>query len=204
MFILNIIFILFFLVIIVSGIFIMSSRNPIQSILYLVTVFCSSACLLVMLKIEFLAMLLLLVYVGAIAVLFLFIVMMLNVRIIELREGFFSYIPVGGIVVILFFSEIVLLAYVNLNSSYSFNFEAILELWIFSCNSLGSVILIGQLIYSFYGYLLIVTSFVLLLSLIGSITLTLEQGRDIELYKRQEIFNQINRPSTNIYFWFRT
>ena len=78
-----------------------------HSILFLVLVFCNAAGLLLLLETEFLAMLLLIVYVGAIAVLFLFVVMMLNIRITELKESVLRYIPIGGLVLIIFFLEVI-------------------------------------------------------------------------------------------------
>jgi NADH-quinone oxidoreductase subunit J len=90
----------------VSGGLVVSARNPMHSILFLVLVFCNSAGLLLLLETEFLAMLFLIVYVGAIAILFLFVVMMLNVRVTELKESILRYLPIGGLILILFFFEV--------------------------------------------------------------------------------------------------
>jgi len=85
---------------------VISARNPVYSILFLVLVFCNAAGLLLLLETDFLAMLLLIVYVGAVAVLFLFVVMMLNVRITTLKESVLRYLPVGGLIIFIFFFEV--------------------------------------------------------------------------------------------------
>merc|ERR1711988_2049458 len=85
---------------------VISARNPIHSVLFLVLVFCNAAGLLILLETEFLAMLFLVVYVGAIAVLFLFVVMMLNIRVTELNESVLRYIPIGGLILLIFFLEV--------------------------------------------------------------------------------------------------
>jgi NADH-quinone oxidoreductase subunit J len=83
---------------VVAGLLVVSAKNPVHSVLFLITAFFSAAGLFVLLGAEFLAMLLIVVYVGAVAVLFLFVVMMLDVDFAELRQGFAQYLPVGGLV----------------------------------------------------------------------------------------------------------
>ena len=92
---------------IICGIMVISSRNPVFSVLFLVLVFCNAAGLLLLLETDFLAMLFLIVYVGAIAVLFLFVVMMLNVRITTLKESVLRYLPIGGLILFIFFFEVI-------------------------------------------------------------------------------------------------
>jgi NADH:ubiquinone oxidoreductase subunit 6 (subunit J) len=99
-------FYIFSSIAIVSGIMVISSRNPMHSVLFLVLVFCNAAGLLLLLETEFLAMLLLIVYVGAIAVLFLFVVMMLNIRLTELNESILRYLPIGGVILLIFLFEL--------------------------------------------------------------------------------------------------
>ena len=98
-----------------SGVLIFNSRNSVLSVLYLVLVFCGSSCFLLVLKLEFLGALVLIVYAGAIAILFFFVIMMLNVHLLELREQLLRYLPLGGLVCVLLLCEGVLLAYVDLN-----------------------------------------------------------------------------------------
>ena len=95
-------FYIFSSIAIVSSLMLISARNPVHSVLFLVLVFCNAAGLLILLETEFLAMLFLVVYVGAIAVLFLFVVMMLNVRVTELNQSLLRYIPIGGLILIIF------------------------------------------------------------------------------------------------------
>src|SRR6201994_2620164 len=91
-------FYLFAIVTLASGVMVISSRNPVHSVLFLILAFFNSAGLFVLLGAEFLAMILVVVYVGAVAVLFLFVVMMLDINFAELRQGFMRYLPVGGII----------------------------------------------------------------------------------------------------------
>src|SRR5437763_2296662 len=104
----TIFFYLFSAVTIASGIMVIGSRNPVQSVLFLILAFVNSAGLFMLLGAEFLAMILVIVYVGAVAVLFLFVVMMLDVDFVEMRQGFLNYLPVGGLVGIVFLVELLL------------------------------------------------------------------------------------------------
>ena len=85
----------------ISGVLVVSARNPVHSVLFLILTFFSAAGLFVLLGAEFLAMLLVVVYVGAVAVLFLFVVMMLDVDFVALRQGFAQYLPIGGVVALI-------------------------------------------------------------------------------------------------------
>src|SRR5437899_8521038 len=93
-----------------SGIAVVSARNPVHSVLFLISAFFSAAGLFVLLGAEFLAMLLVVVYVGAVAVLFLFVVMMLDVDFAELRQGFARYLPIGALVAAILVFEMVTIA----------------------------------------------------------------------------------------------
>src|ERR1700719_2723329 len=93
---------------IVSGLAVVSARNPVHSVLFLILAFVNAAGLFVLMGAEFLAMILIIVYVGAVAVLFLFVVMMLDVDFTELRQGFLNYLPVGGLVGVVLLFELVL------------------------------------------------------------------------------------------------
>src|SRR3974390_885408 len=102
-------FYLFAGVCIASAVMVIASRNPVHSVLFLILAFVNAAGLFVLMGAEFLAMILIVVYVGAVAVLFLFVVMMLDVDFAELREGFLNYLPIGATVGILLFVELVLI-----------------------------------------------------------------------------------------------
>src|ERR1700716_3191990 len=93
---------------VMSAFMVISARNPVHSVLYLILTFVNAAALFMLLGAEFLAMILIVVYVGAVAVLFLFVVMMLDVDFVELRQGFLNYLPVGGLVGLIVLVELVL------------------------------------------------------------------------------------------------
>src|SRR5271163_4663288 len=102
-------FYVFALVAIASGVIVISARNPVHSVLFLILAFFSAAGLFVLMGAEFLAMILVVVYVGAVAVLFLFVVMMLDINFSEMRQGFMKYLPIGALVGIILFVELVLI-----------------------------------------------------------------------------------------------
>jgi NADH-quinone oxidoreductase subunit J len=97
-------------VVVLSALFVVAARNPVHSVLWLICAFFTSAGLLVLIGAEFLAMLLIVVYVGAVAVLFLFVVMMLDVDFVELKQGFLNYLPIGAIVGLALLAEIIIVS----------------------------------------------------------------------------------------------
>src|SRR3972149_8194033 len=101
-------FYLFSAVTIAAGLMVIGARNPVHSVLFLILAFFNAAALFVMLGAEFLAMILVIVYVGAVAVLFLFVVMMLDVDFVELRQGFLNYLPVGALVGVVLLAELLI------------------------------------------------------------------------------------------------
>ena len=104
----TIVFYLLAVVTVAAGVMVIASRNPVQSVLFLILAFFNSAGLFVLLGAEFLAMILIIIYVGAVAVLFLFVVMMLDINFSELRAGFLQYLPIGAIVGIILLAELIL------------------------------------------------------------------------------------------------
>ena len=193
-------FYIFSAIAIISGSMVISARNPIHSVLFLVLVFCNAAGLLILLETEFLAMLFLVVYVGAIAVLFLFVVMMLNVRITELNESILRYIPIGGIILLIFLFEI--LSVINgdlvpffssklfvLDSDYiSLNHNLNITFWSNQINPLTNVASLGEVLYTYYVYCFMVASLILLVAMIGAILLTMRKRTNV---RKQEIFDQV-------------
>lgn len=183
----------------VSGGLVVSARNPMHSILFLVLVFCNAAGLLLLLETEFLAMLLLIVYVGAIAVLFLFVVMMLNIRVTELKESILRYIPIGGLVLIIFFIEVLSIingdlvpffSSANLNlTSQAFLLQPDLNLVIWSNNidPTTNIEAIGELLFTYYFYAFLMASMCLLVAMIGAILLTMRKQYNV---RRQEVYDQ--------------
>ena len=163
-----------------AGLMVISSRNPVHSVLFLILAFFNSAGLFVLLGAEFLAMLLVVVYVGAVAVLFLFVVMMLDINFAELRDGFQRYMPlglgVGGIllaeILFVFFNREEMPENLNLVSEVS-NTRAL-----------------GRVLYTDYIYLFQLAGLILLVAMIGAITLTLRRRENV---RKQSISTQNDR-----------
>jgi NADH-quinone oxidoreductase subunit J len=183
----------FKILIIFSVFMVVHSSNPIHSVLFLILVFCNSAGIVLMLQAEFLAMVFVVVYVGAIAVLFLFVVMMLNIKSVELNYSVLSYLPIGGLIVVLLTVQISLLLYKNLsnvtNDDFSYN------LWVEYYNSITNMEVIGQLLYTYYFDLFLMCGMILLVAMIGAIVLTLTHRNQA---KRQNIFDQISRNPQDV------
>lgn len=185
-----------------AGLLVIFSKNPVQSVLFLVVVFCLSAQLFVLLEVDFLAMVLIIVYVGAIAVLFLFIVMMLNIRVVELGEILNRYFPLATIVGLIIFSEIVFSLYYSLGYSYS---PTLYLDWYKSFLSHSNVVSLGLVLYTYFSPFLIISGVLLLLAMISSIMLTLDVSNSSEPLlggsRKQIISDQVDRPVNDLNFW---
>ncbi len=180
-------FYLFAIVAVASGAMVISSRNPVHSVLFLILAFFNSAGLFVLLGAEFLAMILVVVYVGAVAVLFLFVVMMLDINFSEMREGFLQYLPIGGAIGLVLLAELVLIF-----GSWVVSPEAG-EVAVSPTPPLGEMsntAALGQLIYTDFIYLFQAAGLVLLVAMIGAIVLTLRKREGV---KRQVIADQVSR-----------
>lgn len=177
---------------VLSGIMVIGARNPIHSVLFLILVFCNATGLIILLEAEFLAMIFLVVYVGAIAVLFLFIVMMLNVRLIEFNESILRYMPIGALIGLIFLVELYLIIGHELTPIPNVDLGSSLEMvtWASQVHSLTNMETIGELLYTHYFYLFLIASLILLVAMIGAIVLTLHHRENV---KRQEIFSQVAR-----------
>lgn len=182
------------LLILVSVFFIVLSPNPVYSVIWLVIFFILVSCILLLLNLDFLALMMLIVYVGAIAILFLFVIMMLNIKLIEISFlNLKKQIPFGILLIIIFFFQII---FVSLNI-FEFNKNlTILEqgsYFIFFNNyefNTNTKVL-GMLIYNNYWFFFILIGFALLLAMLGAVALTFKK-RDV---LRQEIYVQIVRDS---------
>ena len=179
----NLLFILFSSIILLSAIAVISSRNPVHSVLFLILAFVNSAGIFILAGAEFLAMILLIVYVGAVAVLFLFVVMMLNISIEELKvqvkKYFYSGVLVGTILLLeLLFSLTNLDFLQNTNKKLSTNYN------------LTNTHQIGKVMYTEYFFVFQISGCILLVAMIGAIVLTL---RSREGVLRQNISRQIER-----------
>ena len=172
----------------VSALMVVSSRNPVYSVLFLILAFFNSAALFVLIGAEFVAMILVIVYVGAVAVLFLFVVMMLDINLTEMKRGFLEYLPVGAAIGLVLLAEILFGLGVLGSGS-----ETIAAL-----NKAGPHIAtvdntraIGRVLYTQYFYLFQVAGLVLLVAMIGAIVLTLRSRPGV---RRQRVSDQLYRP----------
>jgi len=186
-------FYLFSAVMIASAVMVIGARNPVHSVLFLILAFVNAAGLFVLLGAEFLAMILVVVYVGAVAVLFLFVVMMLDVDFVELRQGFLDYLPVGALVGLVVLGELLLVL-----GSWAFAPEAAMEVSapIPPLASESNTQAIGELLYTRYIYFFQAAGMVLLVAMVGAIVLTLRHKTGV---RRQSIAAQVARtPATSV------
>lgn len=180
---------------IASGIAVVSARNPVHSVLFLIAAFFSAAGLFVLLGAEFLAMLLVVVYVGAVAVLFLFVVMMLDVDFAELRQGFARYMPLGGLIAGgLAIEMIIVSTTVATKGAARLNETPMASGAGATAASLPNVEAIGRVLYTNYVYFFQAAGMVLLVAMIGAIVLTLRHKPGV---KRQIIMDQVLRTPKN-------
>ena len=180
-------FYIFAAITVASAVMVIASRNPVQSVLFLILAFVNAAGLFILLHAEFLAMILVVVYVGAVAVLFLFVVMMLDVDFAELRQGFQQYLPVGALIGLIFLVEILLVV-----STWAVSPEA-LRVPIAATppgEAITNTEAIGRVLYTRYSYFFQAAGLILLVAMIGAIVLTL---RDRPGVRRQNIAKQVAR-----------
>ncbi|MBI1494912.1 MULTISPECIES: NADH-quinone oxidoreductase subunit J [Rhodobacterales] len=180
-------FYLFAITTVVAGFLVVISRNPVHSVLWLILAFLSSAGLFVLLGAEFLAMLLMIVYVGAVAVLFLFVVMMLDVDFAELKSGMAKYMPVALLIGIVILME---LAMVFGSWKTATEAEGLRQAVTPDVSEVHNTVALGQLIYDDYIYLFQAAGLILLVAMIGAIVLTLRHRPHV---KRQNVMEQMHR-----------
>jgi NADH-quinone oxidoreductase subunit J len=172
-------FYLFAAVCVASAVMVIVSRNPVHSVLYLILAFVNASGLFVLMGAEFLAMILVVVYVGAVAVLFLFVIMMLDVDFSELREGFLQYVPIGLVIGGIFLLELLLtVSYWVINPGAPKAITAAIPSNVTNTEALGLVL------YTKYIYYFQLAGMVLLVAMIGAIVLTLRHKVNV---KRQDI-----------------
>ena len=180
-------FYLFSIITVVAAVMVISARNPVHSVLFLILAFFNSAGLFVLLGAEFLAMVMVVVYVGAVAVLFMFVVMMLDVNIAELRQGFLQYLPLGGIVGLVLLMELAVVAGGFVFSpEVSERFAAPIPV----PSDIANTEALGNIIYTKYVYFFQAAGIIILVAMIGAIVLT---HRSREGTRKQRISNQVNR-----------
>ena len=180
-------FYLFAAICIASAFMVIAAKNPVHSVLFLILAFVNAAGLFVLLGAEFLAMILIIVYVGAVAVLFLFVVMMLDVDFAELRQGFLQYLPIGGVIGIIMLVELVLVV-----GTWAIAPDLAKEVAspIPPLATMLNTEALGHVLYTRYIYFFQAAGVVLLVAMIGAIVLTLHHKPNV---KRQNISAQIAR-----------
>jgi NADH-quinone oxidoreductase subunit J len=180
-----VLFYIFATVAVASGVLVVSARNPVHSVLFLILAFFNVAGLFILMGAEFLAMILVIVYVGAVAVLFLFVVMMLDIDFIELRSGFVRYLPIGALVGLILLAELVLI-YGSWTLAPSMATATIFG----GAGAMENTRELGAVLYTRYLFAFQVAGLILLVAMIGAIVLTLRQRTDV---RRQSIAAQLAR-----------
>ncbi|MEN6541124.1 NADH-quinone oxidoreductase subunit J [Parvibaculum sp.] len=170
-----------------AGFMVIAARNPVHSVLFLILTFFNAAALFVLMGAEFIALILVIVYVGAVAVLFLFVVMMLDIDFAQLRQGFLQYLPVGGLVGFILLVELLLVAGAWVITPEAAQVAASPAP---ALEQVANTRALGQILYTQYAYLFQASGLVLLVAMIGAIVLTLRHRPDI---KRQVIAHQVGR-----------
>jgi len=192
---------LFCLLLFVSSFFVISSRNPVHSVMSLVLVFLSSAGLLFCLEVEFLALSFIIVYVGAIAILFLFVIMMLDIKIGDNSSlGVFVYFPLGFFVTLAFLIEITKpLVEAVTSSTFSPVIKNSYEYtdWFNSIDYITNLESIGQILYTYYFVYFLVAGFILFIAMLGALMLTLTLNKVV---KKQLVYKQLARQNENAFF----
>ncbi len=180
-------FYMFATVVIAAGVMVISARNPVHSVLFLIAAFFNAAGLFVLMGAEFLAMILVIVYVGAVAVLFLFVVMMLDINFVEMRQGFLQYLPIGGLIGVILLIE---LLFVFAGWTVTPDAGNVAALPMFDLSEVSNTRALGRLLYTKYIYLFQAAGLVLLVAMIGAIVLTLRPRKGV---RRQKVPDQVRR-----------
>jgi len=178
-------FYVFSAIAVASALMVIASRNPVHSVLFLILCFVNSAGLFMLAGAEFLALILIVVYVGAVAVLFLFVVMMLDVDFASMRQGMPQYAPVGVVVGIILLLELLLVA-----GSFVISPEVTATAVVPIDGTIENTRAIGQVLYTRYIFLFQMAGAVLLVAMIGAIVLTLQHRVSV---RRQDVFKQTSR-----------
>jgi NADH-quinone oxidoreductase subunit J len=186
-------FYIFSFVAIVSAIMVTVSKNTVHSVFFLILDFISISCLFIMIGAEFLGMIMLIVYVGAVAVLFLFVVMMLNVA--QQKNQWFSaresskHIPVGLIISVIIFFELIIVI-----GGWKYKPDLVSAMYLTVDKEISNTHAIGYVLYTDYIHIFQLSGMILLVAMIGAIVLTFRQRSGV---KRQSYFNQISRERSD-------
>ncbi|GIU66106.1 NADH-quinone oxidoreductase subunit J [Candidatus Phycosocius spiralis] len=163
------------------------ARNPVHSVLFLILTFFTASGLFVLLGAEFLAMLLIVVYVGAVAVLFLFVVMMLDIDFAELKAGFFTYLPFGGLIALILFGQFAMVGGAWIEKSVTASAIAAPSP---AAAAVSNAEAIGRILYTDYIFLFQAAGIILFIAMVGAIALTLRHRDGI---RRQNVSAQVGR-----------
>jgi NADH-quinone oxidoreductase subunit J len=190
----ELLFFLFSSILLSSSLVVITARNPIHSVLFMILVFLNVVFILISLEVEFLALTFVIVYVGAVAVLFLFVVMMLNIKITSLNKELIHYFPIGGLVGLIFlFNVILVMLSSGVNSSLTSRVLKKYDYidWLSLVDSPTNIEVIGQVVYTAQSLYFIISGLVLLVAMIGAIVLT-NQNKDKSI-RTQQVFQQLSR-----------
>ena len=185
-----VLFYIFAALAVASGVMVVASRNPVHSVLFLIVAFFNAAALFLLIGAEFLAMILVIVYVGAVAVLFLFVVMMLNIDFVQLRSGFVRYLPIGTLLGLILLAELVL---VIGSWAVSPSLPSSAPVLATGGVALSNTHALGNILYTRYLFAFQAAGLILLVAMIGAIVLTLRHRDDV---RRQSISAQLARRHT--------
>ena len=180
-------FYLFSSILLLSSLMVISTKNPVHSVLFLILAFLNAAGIFVILHAEFLAMILIIVYVGAVAVLFLFVVMMLDFKTSLGKDNILQYMPIGLLIGLVFIAELVI---VLINTRLDLSNIQILSNPLDNFSDQSNTEAIGSILYTNYVLYFQLSGVILLVAMVGSIVLTL---RDREGVKRQIVSEQVDR-----------
>jgi len=161
-------FYVFALILLFAAVRVITARNPVHAALFLVLAFFTSAALWLLLEAEFLAITLVLVYVGAVMVLFLFVVMMLDINVAPVREGFIKYLPVGAAVALIIFIEMALIVGSSYFGGEQYNLVR-------QAADYSNTRELGSVLYTFYVYPFEIAAVILLVAIVAAITLTMRR-----------------------------
>jgi NADH-quinone oxidoreductase subunit J len=178
-------FYLFAAVCVASAVMVIASRNPVHSVLFLILAFVNAAGLFMLMGAEFLAMILIVVYVGAVAVLFLFVVMMLDVDFAELRQGFLTYLPIGTLIGAILLAELLVVV-----GAWAIGPSVATTAPIPSPNDISNTQALGLVLYTRYVFFFQAAGMILLVAMVGAIVLTLQHKPNV---RRQVIADQVAR-----------
>ncbi|MBV8121717.1 MAG: NADH-quinone oxidoreductase subunit J [Alphaproteobacteria bacterium] len=181
----TVLFYIFSLAAVGAGAAVVAARNPVHSVLFLILAFFNTAALFVLIGAEFLAMILVIVYVGAVAVLFLFVVMMLDIDFRELRSGFVRYLPIGAFVGMILLAELIFIAV-----SWAVPVTIVGAVAPAGATAISNTRALGDILYTRYLFAFQAAGLILLVAMIGAIVLTLRRRADT---RKQSIATQIAR-----------